>query len=450
MLFVNDSVGLKATRCNNTVMNRRTYVRALTGGTLAASLGGCLSRDTDGNGEVPDDDDPEPDPEPDENELDGTFRVGTHRTIGGTDSIWEWLAAEFEAGYPNSELDWAVPEAGLTHYVEQADRDATIGADVFFGLTPSDLVRIDERLGDEALFYEIDPEYLDHVDQIRPALDLGDPANRVVPVDVDYVGLAASEDVFDPPASFEDLLEPEYADALAVPDPRESRLGEEFLLQTIDAYGDEYLEYWSALLDNGARIRSSCAEAYEAFAGGEQPLVVSYATELGGIDPNDGDPSIVYLDDRAYMVPGGVGIFRGTELVDLAYTFVEFLLSEPVQLEFLDRGGRFPVVERVSLDDEVDSPITDEETDSASEVDTDSTADQQHDSNGDDTSNTTVESDSVGEMETENDDADTDVDSDDVSDHNVPIPPESTFFDYQVLADSLVDWVDAWDAEFDL
>ena len=66
------------------------------------------------------------------------------------------------------------------------------------------------------------------------------------------------------PASFEDLIKPEYKDQLVVENPATSSPGLAFMLGTIAHFGvDGWEAYWEQLRTNGVKVVSGWTEAYE-------------------------------------------------------------------------------------------------------------------------------------------------------------------------------------------
>lgn len=113
------------------------------------------------------------------------------------------------------------------------------------------------------------------------------PNDEVTPVDTGQVCLnydIAALDALglDPPSTFDDLIDPGYADLLVVPSPATSSPGLAFLLATIATYGEDgWQDWWADMRDNGVEVVDGWTEAYYGSftrAGGDRPLVVSYAS----------------------------------------------------------------------------------------------------------------------------------------------------------------------------
>ena len=146
-----------------------------------------------------------------------------------------------------------------------------------------------------------------------------------------------------PPATLEDLLQPEYADLLVVEDPSASSPGLAFLLATIAAMGDGWQDYWRALKANGLEVADSWDVAYyERFSGaagsdGDRPLVVSYGSsppaEVVFADPPRTDAPTGVAAGTCFRQTEYAGVLRGTDHPDEAARLVDFLASERFQQE---------------------------------------------------------------------------------------------------------------------
>ncbi|SDR30176.1 thiamine ABC transporter substrate-binding protein [Natronobacterium texcoconense] len=329
-------------------MRRRTFVRGVGAGSTVgvAGLAGCLERETD--------EEEEPAP-PDEDE--DTLRVATYTSmVTGESPAGTWLAEAFEEEHEDAEIVWTVPEAGIENYVRRAELEAPIDADVYLGLTLGELVYADENLEDDRLFERLQRDRLTNDDRVREDLTFDDPHDRILPFDTGYVTLVADEAELEEevPDSFEALLESEYDHSLLAQDPRRSDPGLAFLLWTVAEYGDDYLAYWHDLLDNGIRVLDGWTESYrEAYLEGERPLVVSYSTDRIGASAAGRELRrhvVSPFDGQGYRNTEGAAVFADTPRTELAYEFVDFVLSRPVQSQIVARNVQFPAVEEEYVD----------------------------------------------------------------------------------------------------
>ena len=168
------------------------------------------------------------------------------------------------------------------------------------------------------------------------AVDTGD-------VCVNYDIAWFAERGIEPPQTFDDLIEPAYADLLVVQNPATSSPGLAFLLATIAAT-DDWRQYWTALADNGVEVVDSWTTAYyDRFTGaaggaggGDRPLVVSYATsppaEVVFADPPRDDAPTAVSTGTCFRQVEYAGVL-GTDSPEAARLLVEFLVSERFQRE---------------------------------------------------------------------------------------------------------------------
>ncbi|WP_255169357.1 thiamine ABC transporter substrate-binding protein [Natrononativus amylolyticus] len=329
-------------------MNRRAFLRA-TGGAGAVALAGCVTRESD-----------EEEPEPEEGD-EGELRIATYSSFVDTeDAPGEWIREAFEEEYPDAELVWTTPEERVNHYIQQEEQGVTIEADVYVGLNVDDLARIDDQLGAGALFGELDRGRLEHAHRVQTGLEMGDPSGRVIPYDTGYISLVYDENEVETPETFDDLIDSEYESTLLAQSAQTSDPGQAFLLWTIHEFGEEdYLGYWSDLVANDVRILGDWSSSYEAYTNEERPMVVSYSTDQVFASAEGADMSrhqVAFLNDQGYANPEGMAIFEDTTHPDLAYAFVDFMLSEEAQAEIAVRNVQFPAVseEYVDLPDDFD------------------------------------------------------------------------------------------------
>lgn len=179
----------------------------------------------------------------------------------------------------------------------------------------------------------LDPDivgYLD-TDSVTP-IDFGD-----VCINIDDAWFESN--AITPPTSLQDLTDPTYRDLLVVQDPATSSPGLAFLLATISRFGDGWTDYWAALRDNGVKVSGSWTDAYYSDftpAGGDRPLVVSYATSppaeivfAEGTPPEK--PSTSVLTDGCYRQIEYAGVLAGAKNPEGARMLIDWLISTPVQ-----------------------------------------------------------------------------------------------------------------------
>lgn len=193
-----------------------------------------------------------------------------------------------------------------------------------------------------------------------------DEENRVTPVDFGDVCLNYDLAYFDEndlplPTTLQDLTDPQYEGLLVVENPALSSPGLAFLLATVAEFGDEgdytYLDYWTELLENDTVISNDWSDAYygQFTAGGgegSRPLVVSYASSPPfTIDAETGEAvtGSIVADGMCFRQIEFVGILDGTDNLEGAQQFVDFMLSVEFQEDLPMQMYVFPVNEEAEL-----------------------------------------------------------------------------------------------------
>ncbi|MFI9175262.1 thiamine ABC transporter substrate binding subunit [Streptomyces lincolnensis] len=215
--------------------------------------------------------------------------------------------------------------------------------DVFFGVDNTLL----SRALDNGLFQSYEAK---GSDLVLPEYRVDQDKHRVTPVDtgdicVNYDKAYFSEHKLNPPASFDDLVKPAYKNLLVTENASTSSPGLGFLLGSAAKYGDDgWQDYWKKLKANGVKVVDGWEQAYnEEFsgsstgkkAGGDRPLVVSYASSPPA--------EVIYADPKPTTAPTGVAegtCFRQVEYAGLlsnaangkgGKALLDFLLSKEFQ-----------------------------------------------------------------------------------------------------------------------
>ncbi|KUN01652.1 ABC transporter substrate-binding protein [Streptomyces yokosukanensis] len=215
--------------------------------------------------------------------------------------------------------------------------------DVFFGVDNTLL----SRAVDNGLFQ---PYTAKGLDKVGAAYQLDQGRHRVTPVDygdicVNYDKAYFSAHKLTPPQSFADLTEPKYKNLLVTENAATSSPGLGFLLGSAARFGDQgWQGWWKKLQANGVKVVDGWEQAYyQEFsgssegkkAGGDRPLVVSYASSPPA--------EVIYAKKRPSTAPTGVAsgtCFRQIEFAGLlsnaknptgAKAFIDFLVSKEFQ-----------------------------------------------------------------------------------------------------------------------
>ncbi len=278
-----------------------------------------------------------------------SLTVATYSTFvdAPSDSPGQWIQQEFEERY-DVDFEWAVPERPINHYIEQHNAGEAVDAELYLGIKPQELVRVD-RATDGELFQSIDRDALEHVDDVGERFYF-DPDERTIPTYANYVSLVYDGRTLGDPGTFDALTADSYADTLAVPNPAQDNTGLYFLLWTVNQFGEEgdytYLDYWRDLLDNGAQVVGSWGAMYSQFTEGEVPMVVSYSNDRVYAKRSDSDLEkhrIGFPNGQGYTNLNAIARFADGTNDDLAGRFVDFVLSPEVQSKIAELNVTGPV-----------------------------------------------------------------------------------------------------------
>ncbi|MGW3194462.1 thiamine ABC transporter substrate-binding protein [Streptomyces sp. NPDC001118] len=247
-------------------------------------------------------------------------------------------------------------DAGQAVNKELLTKDNPQG-DVFFG--------VDNTLLSRALAGGLfQPYQAKGLAKVGAAYQLDQDKHRVTPVDygdicVNYDKAYFSEHKLTPPQSFADLAKPEYKNLLVTENAATSSPGLGFLLGSAAQFGDNgWQDYWKKLKANGVKVVDGWEQAYyQEFsgssegkkAGGDRPLVVSYASSPPA--------EVIYAKKRPSTAPTGVAsgtCFRQIEFAGLlsnarnpkgAQAFIDFLVSKEFQEDMPLNMYVYPVLD---------------------------------------------------------------------------------------------------------
>ena len=301
-----------------------------------------------------------------------TVTLVSHDSFAASKKVLK--AFEKETGYrlrvlKNGDAGEAVNKALLTKDHPQGD--------VLFG--------VDNTLLSRALDHHLFQPYAARDrNRIDAQFRTGPGAHHVTPVDtgdicVNYDRAYFTRHHLAPPKTYDDLTDPAYRNLLVTENAATSSPGLGFLLGTAARYGDNgWQDYWKKLKAAGVKVVDSWEQAYnEEFsgsaggrkAGGDRPLVVSYASSPPA--------EAIYADPQPKTAPTGVATgtcFRQIEYAGLlaharnpegGKALLDFLISRRFQEDmplnmFVDpvrRDARLPALYR-RYAVEVDHPRT--------------------------------------------------------------------------------------------
>lgn len=275
-----------------------------------------------------------------------TLRVITHDSFNVSAAVLE--AFETETGITVEILRSG--DAGSMLNQALLTKDNPLG-DVIFGVDNTFL----SRALNEDLFIRYESPLLEYV----PEEFLLDEQFRVTPVDFGDVCINYDIAYFDEnnlalPNSLQALIEPIYRGLLVVQNPATSSPGLAFLLATIAEFGTEgdytYLDYWADLAANAVKVTENWETAYfsdfTVGGGGIYPMVVSYASSPPFTYDETLDATTtasLVADGMCFRQIEFVGIVNGTENIEAAQQFVDFIVSVPFQEDLPLQMFVFPV-----------------------------------------------------------------------------------------------------------
>lgn len=216
------------------------------------------------------------------------------------------------------------------------------------------LIGLDSNLLPKALSSGLFEPYRPEAYSSVPAELWFDSTFTVIPYDFGaFAFIYDSEKIIAPPRSLEDLTDPRFSKSIIIMDPRTSSPGLGFLLWTVAAYGEEYLDYWKRLKPSILTITEGWDSGYGLFTSGEAPLVLSYSTSPAY--------HLEYEETERYkaaVFPGGhypqiegIALVARSSRKEEAKAFIEFLLSTEAQEVIPLTNWMFPVSEKAKLPD---------------------------------------------------------------------------------------------------
>jgi len=220
---------------------------------------------------------------------------------------------------------------------------------------------VDNTFASRALENDVFAPYAAHLPPGAERYGLpGDDDHALTPVDNASVCVNVDTTWFDekgiaPPQTLDDLVDPAYEDLFVTPGATTSSPGLAFLLTTVAAKGEDWPDYWQALVDNGAKVTSGWSDAYEVdfTAGGgdgDRPIVLSYSSSPPFTVPEGGtEPTTAALLDTCFRQVEYAGVLAGAENPEGMQEFIDFMLGREFQEALPDNMYVYPVDADVAL-----------------------------------------------------------------------------------------------------
>lgn len=167
---------------------------------------------------------------------------------------------------------------------------------------------------------------------------------QFLPYDWGYFSFVYDESkVAQPPKSFEELIASDFE--IVIQDPRTSTPGLGLMMWVQSAYGEDAGRIWEGLAPRIVTVTKGWDEAYGMFLEGEADLVLSYTTSPSYhiIAEEDETKKAAAFDEGHYMQVEVAGIVAGTDVPELAKSFMEFMISDGFQSVIPTTNWMYPV-----------------------------------------------------------------------------------------------------------
>ncbi|MYS22073.1 thiamine transport system substrate-binding protein [Streptomyces sp. DvalAA-14] len=252
------------------------------------------------------------------------------------------VLAEFtkETGYTVKVLRGGDAGAAVNQAILTKDHPR---GDVFFGVDNTLL----SRALDNGLF---DPYTAKDLDQVSSDVQLDAARHRVTPIDsgdvcVNYDRAYFTAHKLSPPQTFADLVKPQYKNLLVTENVSTSSPGLAFMLGSAATFGDSgWQSYWKQLKSNGVQVVDSWEQAYDQSfsgsgagkkAGGDRPLVVSYASsppaEVVGVSPEPAQSPVGVSTGTCFRQIEFAGLLHGAKNTAGGKALIDFMISKVFQ-----------------------------------------------------------------------------------------------------------------------
>lgn len=221
-----------------------------------------------------------------------------------------------------------------------------LGADLVIGLDQYDL----QKAVVESNWRSLDFSTLEIDPQVKTALK----NEYFVPYDwgvLTFIEKTKEGENAAVPLSLDHLLQPRYAQKIAMQDPRTSSVGLQFLMWILKTKGEEEgLKYISQMMRQAHSFSPSWSTAYGLFKSGQAEMVFSYTTSplYSLIEEKSGKFRALEMVEPNPVQVEFVGIPTSCRSCDLAEKFLNLMLSEEGQKVIMQKNYMLPVFKKAS------------------------------------------------------------------------------------------------------
>ena len=135
------------------------------------------------------------------------------------------------------------------------------------------------------------------------------------------------------PASYQDLLNPEYKGLISMPNPKTSGTGYMFLVSLINAWGeDAAFAYFDGLAENILQFTTSGSGPVNALIQGEVAIGLGMTlTAVNAINTRGVPLELLFFTEGAPSITTGFGIVKGKETRSVVKEVFEFAMTKLVR-----------------------------------------------------------------------------------------------------------------------
>ena len=214
--------------------------------------------------------------------------------------------------------------------------------------SPADVVLgLDTATMETALQTGLIGEHHRSLDALNLPIDWKD--RHFIPYDWGYFAFVYdTEQLPEPPTSFEELISAPDDLKIIIQDPRTSTPGLGLLLWMHSVYGDKAPAKWEQLNDKVLATTQSWSDGYfSLFMNGEAPMILSYSTSPAyhmAIDKTDRYQAVQF-EEGHYLQVEVAALVESSENKTLARSFLDFMLTPEFQNHIPLKNVMYPAID---------------------------------------------------------------------------------------------------------
>ncbi|MCL2004349.1 MAG: ABC transporter substrate-binding protein [Oscillospiraceae bacterium] len=260
------------------------------------------------------------------------------------DTLVTALVDDFTEKHPSITAEVRIDGAGtLMAQIESERQAGKILADIIWTSEIPDFY----YMKDEGLLLQYSPTGADDI--LNP---LEGTEGYFIPARLGTMGIAYNTDIIQtPPASWRDLLGPDYSNGFAFANPETSGTALMAVVLLTEAFGEEF---FGELRANGAFVGQGSTWVVEAVSSGEiaAGLAVDYITFDKA---RSGAPIAMVYPQEMIVIPSPVAIFKDSPNTAAAKKFADYLITPEAQ-QLIESTGTLPVLNGIPNPGEYNIP----------------------------------------------------------------------------------------------